>query len=78
MTEKDLMIRDLREENRKLKEQLAEREAKAKWIPADNPPEEDSTSFYHSKTILAVILEDTNGTRMAVEHIIREMRKNHI
>lgn len=41
MTEKDLMIRDLREENRKLKEQLAEREAKAKWIPADNPPEED-------------------------------------
>lgn len=41
MTEKDLKIQDLREENRKLKEQLAEMEAKSKWILADNPPEED-------------------------------------
>ena len=30
-------------------------------------------SFYHSKTILVVILKDTNETRM-VELIIREMR----
>ena len=41
MTEKDLIIQDLREENRKLKEQLAEMKTKSKWIPADNPPEDD-------------------------------------
>lgn len=32
MTEKDLMIQDLQEENRKLKEKIAELE-KDKWIP---------------------------------------------
>ena len=41
MTEKDLMIQDLREANQKLKEQLTDLEAKSKWIPADNPPEDD-------------------------------------
>lgn len=40
MTEKDLMIQDLKEENRKLKEKIAELE-KDKWIPADQPPEDD-------------------------------------
>lgn len=33
MTEKDLMIQDLREKKRKLKEQFAEMEAKSEWIP---------------------------------------------
>lgn len=33
MTEKDLMIQDLQEENRKLKEKIAELEEKDKWIP---------------------------------------------
>lgn len=40
MTEKDLMIQDLQEENRKLKEKIVELE-KDKWIPADQPPKED-------------------------------------
>lgn len=41
MTEKDLMIQDLQEENRKLKEKIVELE-KDKWIPADQPPKEDT------------------------------------
>lgn len=41
MTEKDLMIQDLQEENRKLKDKIAELE-KDKWIPADQPPKEDT------------------------------------
>lgn len=40
MTEKDLMIQDLQEENRKLKEKITELE-KDKWIPADQPPKKD-------------------------------------
>ena len=40
MTEKDLMIQDLQEENRKLKERIAELE-KDKWVPADKPPKDD-------------------------------------
>ena len=73
MTEKDLIIQDLREENRKLKEQLAEMKAKDKWIPAEIHQGIIDTYFYRLKTLLVVILEDTNETRM-VELIIREMR----
>lgn len=40
MTEKDLMIQDLKEENQRLKEKIAELE-KDKWIPTDQPPEDD-------------------------------------
>ena len=43
MTEKDLMIQDLREKKRKLKEQFAEMEAKSEWIPIrERLPEDES------------------------------------
>lgn len=43
MTEKDLMIQDMQEENRKLKERIAELK-KDKWIPcSERLPDESGT-----------------------------------
>lgn len=46
MTEKDLMIQDLQEENRKLKERIAELE-KDRWIPcSERLPDDGYDRFY--------------------------------
>lgn len=50
MTKKDLMIQDLQEENRKLKEKIAELE-KGKWISCSKGMPEDGDNRFYMCTV---------------------------